>query len=58
MDAVVLRPLAVPAMDRVLTVNEHQDQTGDDNVTLANYEDWLRQNRSFEELSVRREATT
>ena len=54
MDAVVLRPLAVPAMDRVLTVNERQDQTGDDNVTLANYQDWLRQNRSFEELSVRR----
>src|SRR5579872_4576010 len=55
MDAVVLRPLAVPAMDRVLTVRERQDQRGDNNVTLANYEDWLRQNQSFEELSVRRD---
>ncbi len=53
MDAVVLRPLAVPAMDRVLTVVEHQERTGDDNVALANYEDWVRRSRSFEELSVR-----
>jgi putative ABC transport system permease protein len=53
MDAVVLRPLAVPAMDRVLTVVEHQERTGDDNVALANYEDWVHRSRSFEELSVR-----
>jgi putative ABC transport system permease protein len=53
MDAVVLRPLAVPAMDRVLTVAEHQERSGDNNVTLANYEDWVRGSRSFEELSVR-----
>ena len=53
MDAVVLRPLAVPAMDRVLTVAEHQDRAGDDSVAFANYADWLRQNRSFEELSIR-----
>jgi putative ABC transport system permease protein len=53
MDAVVLRPLAVPAMDRVLTVVEHQERTGDDNVALANYEDWVRRSRSFEGLSVR-----
>lgn len=53
MDAVVLRPLAVPAMDRVLTIAEHRDIGGDDNVALANYQDWQRQSRSFEELSVR-----
>ncbi len=52
MDAVVLRPLAVPAMDRVLTVAERQDR-GDDRVSFADYQDWLRQNRSFEELSIR-----
>jgi putative ABC transport system permease protein len=52
-DAVVLRPLAVPAMDRVLTVSELQDQTGDENVALADYGDWVRRSRSFEELSVR-----
>ena len=57
MDAVVLRPLAVPAMDRVLTVAEHQEQSGDNNVALANYKDWVGQNRSFEELSVRKEAS-
>ncbi|HEX3967978.1 MAG TPA: ABC transporter permease [Edaphobacter sp.] len=53
MDAVVLRPLAVPAMDHVLTIAEHHERTGDDNVSLANYEDWVRRSRSFEELSVR-----
>jgi putative ABC transport system permease protein len=53
MDAVVLRPLAVPAMDRVLTVGERQDRGDDDNVAFANYADWLRQSRSFEELSIR-----
>jgi putative ABC transport system permease protein len=56
MDAVVLRPLAVPAMDRVLIVSERQDRSGDDAVALANYEDWNRQSRSFEELAVRTDA--
>jgi putative ABC transport system permease protein len=53
MDAVVLRPLAVPAMDRVVTVFEHQERSGDSSVALANYMDWSRQSRSFEELAVR-----
>ena len=53
MDAVVLRPLAVPAMDRVVTVAEHQDRTDANAVALANYEDWRRMSRSFEELAVR-----
>jgi putative ABC transport system permease protein len=53
MDAVVLRPLAVPAMDRVVTVAERQDRGGDESVALANYQDWTLRSRSFEELSVR-----
>jgi putative ABC transport system permease protein len=53
MDAVVLRPLAVPAMDRVVTISERQNQGDDDGVTLADFGDWLRQSRSFEEMSVR-----
>ena len=52
MDAVVLRPLAVPALDRVVTIFE-QDHSGYRQVALANFEDWKRQSRSFEELSVR-----
>jgi putative ABC transport system permease protein len=62
MDAVILRPLAVPDLDRVLTVQEQQNGgaggsvewgRGDlRQVALANYEDWQRQNRSFEELAV------
>ena len=56
MDAVVLRPLAVPQMDRVVTVDEQQDRGDYEQVALANYEDWARRSQSFEELAVRRRA--
>jgi len=56
MDAVVLRPLAVPQMDRVVTVAEQQQRGAYEQVALANYADWTRQSRSFEELAVRRRA--
>ena len=52
MDAVVLHPLAVPQLDRVVTVFEQRDRGGDEHVALANYQDWTRQSRSFEELAV------
>ena len=39
MDAVVLRPLAVPKLDRVVVVSE-QDSSGPRQVALGNYEDW------------------
>ena len=53
MDAVVLHPLAVPQLDRVVTVAEQQDRGGYEQVALANYEDWAGESRSFEELAVR-----
>jgi putative ABC transport system permease protein len=53
MDAVVLRPLAVPDLNRVVTIYERHSNGGDDQVALANFEDWQRQSRSFEEISVR-----
>ena len=56
MDAVVLRPLAVPQLDRVVTVAEQLNSGGYEWVSLANYEDWARQSRSFENLAVRRRA--
>ncbi|MGA9669394.1 MAG: ABC transporter permease, partial [Terracidiphilus sp.] len=60
MDAVVLHPLAVPQLDRVVTVAEQQAAKRADGlyeaVTLANYEDWARQSRSFESLAVRSQA--
>lgn len=56
MDAVVLRPLAVPAVDRVVTIAERQDRGSDEGIALANYEDWMRQSRSFEEMAVRSSA--
>ena len=55
MDAVVLHPLAVPQLDRVVTVAEQSSRGTYEWVTLANYEDWTRQSRSFEALAVRRE---
>jgi len=56
MDAVVLRPLAVPDMDRVVTVAEQHDRGGYEQVALANYQDWARQSNSFEQLAVRTSA--
>jgi predicted permease len=60
MDAVVLHPLAVPQLDRVVTVAEQNAQLSSSNgyewVALANYQDWARQSRSFESLAVRTQA--
>jgi putative ABC transport system permease protein len=57
MDAVVLRPLAVPHLDRVVTVGEVQTRVadplaGDAPTALANYEDWRRQSHAFENLAI------
>jgi putative ABC transport system permease protein len=55
MDAEVLRPLAVPDLDRVMAVAEvhGHDNDGYQQVALGNYQDWKRQSRSFETLAVR-----
>lgn len=49
MDAVVLHPLAVPRLDRVMSVSEEQDGRLHW-VTLGDFEDWSRQSRSFEQM--------
>lgn len=51
MDAVVLRPLAVPALDHVMVVAEQQ-QRGKEPVTLADFNDVKRQTQSFEDMAV------
>jgi predicted permease len=56
MDAVVLRPLAVPDLDHVVVVYEQQNHGDPQQVALANFADWQRQSRSFEELAVREPA--
>jgi putative ABC transport system permease protein len=56
MDAVILRPLDIPDLDHVMTVQEQQNRGDLKPVALANYEDWQRQTRSFEELAVHRSA--
>ena len=56
MDAVVLRPLAVPDLHRVMMLDEQpgRGSQGDfQPASLANFEDWLRQSHSFESLAVR-----
>lgn len=55
MDAVVLHPLAVPRLDRVVTVAEQSPRGTYERVALANYEDWTRETRSLEGLAVRSE---
>lgn len=50
MDAVVLHPLAVPRLDRVMSVSEEQDGRLHW-VTLGDFEDWSRQSRSFEQMA-------
>ena len=53
MDAVVLRPLAVPRLDRVMTIAEEKKSGEVHWVAMANYEDWLRSSRSFASLAIR-----
>jgi putative ABC transport system permease protein len=53
MDAVVLRPLAVPDLGHVVTVYQQQNHGDAQQVALGNFADWQRQSRSFEELAVR-----
>ncbi len=53
MDAVVLHPLAVPQMDRVVTIAEqNHDGAGYLRASLGDYADWMRQSRSFEQMAV------
>ena len=56
MDAVVLRPLAVPELDKVVTVSEQQNHGDSQQVALANFEDWQRQSSAFEEMAIRNDA--
>jgi hypothetical protein len=57
MDAIVLRPLAVPDLDRVVTVAARQTNgpgaSEDKQVTFADYLSWKQQSQSFESLAVR-----
>jgi predicted permease len=53
MDAVILRPLAVPNLNQVMTVDEQQNRGDSQQAALGNFADWQRQSRSFEEMAVR-----
>ncbi len=57
MDAIVLRPLALPDLDRVVTVAEEQGRGDYKQVAMANYQSWLQQSNSFEDLAIRSNAT-
>jgi predicted permease len=52
MDAVVFRPLAVPDLKHVVVAYEQKNHGDDQQVALANFDDWQRQSRSFEGLAV------
>jgi len=61
MDAIILHPLAVPGLDRVVTIAERQTggiQGGagaseDKQVSFANYTSWQQQSQSFDNLAIR-----
>jgi len=52
MDAVVLRPLAVPDLGHVVVIYEQKDHGNPLPAALGNFVDWQRESRSFEELAV------
>ncbi|MGC2638060.1 MAG: ABC transporter permease [Acidobacteriaceae bacterium] len=54
MDAIVLRPLAVPDLHRVMTVSEDRGRGKYqyEQVSAANFTDWQRQSRSFASLAL------
>jgi predicted permease len=52
MDAVIFRPLAVPDLKNVVVVYEQKNHGEDRQIALADFADWQRQSRSFEELAV------
>jgi predicted permease len=52
MDAVIFRPLAVPDLKQVVVVYEQKNHGDDQQVALANFADWQRQSRSFEEMAA------
>jgi len=54
MDAIVLRPLAIPNLNRVMTVAEDRGRGKYQYewVTAANYDDWKRESRSFDSLAM------
>jgi putative ABC transport system permease protein len=51
-DAVIFRPLAVPDLKHVVVLYEQKNHGDDQWVSLADFADWQRQSRSFEELAV------
>ena len=53
MDAIVLRPLAVPDLDKVVVLGEDQGRGEYKQVALGNFQSWQQESRSFEELAVR-----
>ena len=52
MDAVIYRPLAVPDLKHVVVLYEQKNHGDDQQVALADFADWQRQTRSFEELAM------
>jgi predicted permease len=53
-DAVLIRPLPFPQADRLVVVNGVQGTQGGQGVSYADYIDWRRLNRTFEELGTLR----
>ncbi|MDQ1692633.1 MAG: putative transport system permease protein, partial [Acidobacteriaceae bacterium] len=53
MDALVLRPLAVPELDRIVTVAEQRGSELRRQISFPDYQDYQQQSHAFEELAAR-----
>jgi putative ABC transport system permease protein len=57
MDAIVLRPLAIPDLERVVTVAEQHGMQNPRTVSIADFRDYQRRSGSFSELAARAQAS-
>ncbi|GGG92268.1 ABC transporter permease [Silvibacterium dinghuense] len=55
LDAMMLRPIAVPDLGRVMTLGGQQKGSDDARVSLADFLDWQRETRSFESMAIRQD---
>ena len=52
MEGVLLRPLPYPEADRVMFLSEWSEQIPDMSISMANFNDWRAQNKSFESMTA------
>jgi len=52
MEGVLLKPLPYPQADRIMFLSEWSEQIPDMSISMANFNDWRAQNKSFENMGA------